>query len=109
MKYQRTVGQDHPGLFVFVLDQSGSMAFDWPGNTSSEGVNKAQFLANIISKVIRDIGANAVSPAGLKNRCEIALIGYEGGKAYSLWGGNLSGRDIVGIPEIVQNPLGSFS
>ena len=107
MSYRRTVGEDHPGLFVFVLDQSGSMGANWPGNTASATLVKAQFLSNIINKVIREIGANAVTPARIKHRCDIALIGYEGGKAFSLWGKALQGRDVVSIPDVVQNPLGT--
>ena len=94
MSYRRTMGSDHPGLFIFLLDCSGSMDLNWPGNSASSQIKKAQFLSDIVNKVIREIGANASG----KHRCDIALIGYEGSQgAASLWDGPLAGRDGRGL------------
>jgi hypothetical protein len=94
---------------VFVLDRSGSMALDWPGNTTGTPIIKAEFLSEVFNKVIREIGACSLGSGGIKHRCDIALIGYDGGRAYSLWGGGLAGRDVVGIPDIISNPLGELT
>lgn len=109
MAYTRKVGADHPGLFVFVLDRSGSMNTDWPGNTTGTPIVKAEFLAEILNKVLREMGALSVKQGGISHRCDLALIGYEGSKAFSLWEGGLKGRDVVGIPDVVDNPLGEFT
>jgi len=85
------------------------MASGWPGDSSGSGLKKAQFVCTIVNNVIREIGANCVGSAGLKHRCDIALIGYEGSSAFNLWADKLSGRDVVPIPEIIQNPLGTLS
>ena len=105
MSYKRTMGSDHPGLFVFLVDCSGSMGSEWPGNSESASMIKADFLANIVNKVIREIGANASG----KRRCDIALIGYEGSQgAFNMWKGALAGNDWANIVDIIDNPLGSF-
>src|SRR5258707_1372067 len=110
MSYRRTVGEDHPGLFVFLIDCSGSMGYNWPGSSASAGIKKAQFAADVLNKTIREIGANAVGRERIKHRCDIAVIGYDGTEgATSLWGGGLAGRWAVGIPEIVANPLGTLT
>jgi hypothetical protein len=80
------------------------MQMTWPGSSASSTIVKAQFLSNIINKVIREIGANASG----KYRCDIALIGYEGNQgAFSLWKGGIQGKEAVSIVDVVNNPAGT--
>lgn len=105
MPYRRSVGSDHPGLFVFLLDCSGSMAAPWPGDSASSGMIKAEFVANVFNKTVREFGAISLN----KRRCDIAVIGYDSSAgATSLWEGKLAGQDAVSIVDIVNNPIGTF-
>lgn len=108
MGYRMKVGEQHPGFLGFVPDGSGSMAAPWAGHQGSGESAKAAALANIVNTAISDLGSNCVTnEGGVKNRCAVALIGYEGGRAYPLWGGTLAGKTTVAIPDIVANPLGT--
>ena len=103
MSYKKSMGGDNPGLFVFVLDQSGSMGEAWP---QSPKHRKADALADVLNNTLAEIGARCVKGEGrVSNRCEIALLGYEGSKVGSVWGGQLQGQEIVSISEISTNPL----
>ncbi len=104
MPYTRKMGEDHPGLFVFLLDLSGSMKLAWPASSPSSGLIKAEFVANILNRTLREIGGLSLN----KRRCDVAVIGYESDEgATSLWAGKLAGRDAVSIVEIVNNPVGT--
>ena len=105
MAYSRKVGVDNPSLIVFVLDQSGSMAADWPGSQLPQPVAKAEALADILNGAIRDIGARCVRANDISPRYDIAIIGY-GDTVSSQWGGMLAGQSIVNIKGVVSNPLG---
>ncbi len=105
MPYKRSVGADHPGLFVFLLDCSGSMAASWPGDSASGSMIKAEFVANVFNKTVREFGAMSLN----KRRCDIAVVGYDStAGATSLWEGKLRGHEAVSIVDIVNNPLGTF-
>lgn len=108
MAYSRTVGQDHPGLFVFVLDQSGSMASKWMGDPSQNAI-KAEALSDILNGAIREIGARSQKGGKPVHRCDIGLIGYEGRNVTSLWGGKIANKDLVGIEEVTASALEEHS
>ena len=101
-------GVPHPGLIVFVLDQSSSMNGACPDKPE---ITKAERLAQIVNETIREIqlrcikGAEDVAP-----RSDIAVIGYhteEHGSPIveSAWGGNLQGEWAVLIDKVADNPL----
>lgn len=59
------------GLFVFVLDQSGSMRSEWiPGKTRAEQV------ATLVNKVIFEMYIRGISPEGFRDRFDLLCIGY---------------------------------
>lgn len=109
-QYQQEISSDHHGLFVFVLDQSGSMAASWPGAESGEP--KSEELANHVNQTLSELGSLSVKNGIYKRRGDVVLIGY-GGKyasgesADGLFGGALSSKkkQAIPIPDIVDNPL----
>lgn len=103
MAYQKQLGADHPGLFVFLLDQSGSMLAPWPGDNGSRP--KATLVADIVNRTIKEISARCLKGERVSRRCDLILIGYGDGATRTLWSGNLSGHDIVPIPDVADNPL----
>jgi hypothetical protein len=59
------------GLFVFLLDQSGSMASEWtPGKTRAEQVS------TLVNKVIFELMVKGEDPAGFRDRFDVLCIGY---------------------------------
>jgi hypothetical protein len=103
------MGSDNPGLFVFVLDQSGSMAQSWKTDPTHV---KAAALADTVNDALVEIANRCIKGAeGVSHRCDIAIIGYSTDSAgnptiRSGFGGALAGRDIVSIQNVYANPLG---
>jgi len=100
-----TITSTHPCLIVYLLDQSGSMA-DKFGNAYH---TKSEELVNAINDVIYEVGLRCIGSGGeLKNRFEIAIIGYgkDGDTVQSGWEGSLSNKWVVSIKNIFDFPLG---
>jgi len=98
------INSSNPCLIVFLVDQSGSMELTYGGNNT---IKKKEHLANSINQTIYEIGLRSISGGGdLKNRFEIAVIGYgRDNDVYSAFEGNLSGRWVVSIKELFDNPI----
>jgi hypothetical protein len=100
-----TISSTNPCLLVYLIDQSGSMN-DKFGNAAH---SKSLEVANAINDIIYEVGLKCIGGGGeLKNRFEIAIIGY--GKqeniAQSGWEGQLAGKWVVSIKNIFDFPLG---
>ena len=61
----------HPGLIVFLLDQSGSMTQPYVNNES-----RSEFACKALNVLIDDIINRNSSGFKIKDRCHIAVIGY---------------------------------
>lgn len=99
-----TISSTNPCLIVYLLDQSGSMGEKF-GNG---GHSKAEELANAINETIYELGLRCIGNSGeLKNRFEIAIIGYGNGEnvVKSAWEGQLAGKWVVSIKNVFEYPL----
>lgn len=98
------INSEHPCLIIYLIDQSGSMS-DKFGNGD---YSKAQELSNHLNKIINEIGLRCIDNGKIKNRFELAFIGYgsENDKVKSAWEGHLSGRWVVSISEVFDCQLG---
>jgi len=102
-----TISSTNPCLLIYLIDQSGSMS-DKFGNASH---TKAVEVANAINDIIYEVGLRCIGSGGeLKNRFEIAIIGYgkQQNKVQSGWEGQLSGKWVVSIKNIFDFPLGQL-
>jgi hypothetical protein len=100
-----TISSTNPCLIVYLLDQSYSMS-DKFGNASH---SKADELASAINDVIYEVGLRCIGSGGeLKNRFELAIIGYgkEADKVEAGWEGQLESKWVVSIKNIFEYPLG---
>lgn len=100
-----TISSTNPCLLVYLIDQSGSMTETF-GNASH---TKAVEVAEAINDILYEVGLRCIGSGGeLKNRFEVAIIGY--GKdintVQSGWEGQLSGKWVVPIKNIFDYPLG---
>jgi hypothetical protein len=99
-----TISSTNPCLLVYLIDQSGSMS-DKFGNASH---SKAVEVTNAINDLIYEVGLRCIGSGGdLKNRFEIAIIGYgkEVDTVQSAWEGQLFGKWVVSIKNIFDFPL----
>lgn len=98
-----TISSTNPCLLIYLLDQSGSMQ-DRFGNSSH---SKSVELANAINDVIYEVGLRCMQSGAVKNRFELAIVGY--GKTDNIvesgWEGQLAGKWAVSIKDIFEYPL----
>jgi len=93
----------HPCLILFLLDQSGSMNESF-ANSSHK---KSEELATAVNRIIIEIGLRCrVGGSNLKNRFELAVIGYGGDKVRSGWEGALAGRWVQPIDNVFKSVIG---
>lgn len=98
-----TISSTNPCLLVYLIDQSGSMN-DKFGNASH---TKAVEVTNAINDIIYEVGLRCIGSGGeLKNRFEIAIVGYgkQEDAVQSGWEGQLSSKWVVSI-KIFLNSL----
>lgn len=96
------ISSTNPCLIVYMIDQSGSMS-ETIGNTQE---SLAQKLADAINTFIVEIALRCLDNTGIRNRFEIAVIGYGNGddNVSSAWEGMLKNRWVVSISEVWNNP-----
>lgn len=59
------------GLFVFLLDQSGTMESEW-----TPGKKRAEQVATLVNKVIFELMVKGENLAGFRDRFDVLCIGY---------------------------------
>lgn len=103
MAYTAEIKRTNPACFLFLIDQSGSMADDWGG---SPGKKKADGLATIINRLLQELilacptDAEAVKP---RDYFSVGVIGY-GASVGPAFVGPLAGRELALISEVAEKP-----
>ena len=99
-----TISSTNPCLLVYLIDQSGSM----DGRFGNSRNLKAIEVANAINETIYEVGLRCIEGSEIKNRFEIAVIGYgkEDDGVQSAWEGPLKNKWVVSIKNIFDYPLG---
>jgi uncharacterized protein YegL len=94
MPYQKQVGTPHPGLFIILIDQSGSMNAPF-----ENGKSRAEVAALAVNRCIQSILQRCKVMEQTKDRCFVVVIGYgaptvnpkaAGQSAYLIVGGKIS-------------------
>ncbi len=101
MPYTAEISRTNPSAFLFLIDQSGSMAdpFGGPG-----GKRKADGLADVVNRLVQNLVIKCAKSEGVRDYYYVGIIGY-GAKVGPAWGGALAGRDLVAISEIANLPV----
>lgn len=94
MPYQNQVGTPHPGLFIILIDQSGSMNAPF-----EQDKTRAEVAALAVNRCIQSILQRCKVMEQTKDRCFVVVIGYGaptvnpkagGQSAYLIVGGKIS-------------------
>jgi hypothetical protein len=104
MPYVAEISRTNPTCFVFLIDQSGSMAEPFhaiPGMKKSDGV------ADAINKLLDSLVDRCTKGETILDRFYVSVIGYGDklGEASPAFGGDLAGKMLVPISEVGKNPL----
>src|SRR5215467_12648059 len=75
MAYQADISRSNPGCFLFLLDQSGSMADGFSGGA---GHSKADELATIINRLLASLVIRCSKDEGVRDYFDVGVFGYGG-------------------------------
>jgi len=100
MSYVHEISRSSPTALVFLIDQSGSMSEQW-----GTGGTKSSEVAMILNRLLNNLIMRCTKSDGVRNYFNIGVIGYGADVKPVLKGNTLSGRDLIPISEIADNPL----
>ncbi len=99
MPYQAEISRANPSMFLFLLDQSGSMQDKFGGG----GGKKDQKVADAINNLLYNLTIKCAKSEGVRDYYHVGVFGY-GAKVGAALGGALAGRDLVRISEVADAP-----
>ena len=118
--YTAEISRNNPSMFLFLLDQSGSMqeVFD-PENVqamkepvvadgktythTASSPTKAQALADAINRLLQTLCIKCGKEEGVRNYFHVGVIGY-GTQVGPAFAGSLFGRELVPLSEVGGAP-----
>jgi len=101
--YSAEISRKNPGCFIFLLDQSASMDDAFGGSGERR---KADELTTIINKLIHNLSIRCAKGDSIYDYFHVAVVGYgEDTAVKSAFNGPLSGKDLIPISELANNPL----
>jgi hypothetical protein len=101
MPYAAELSRVNPTCFVFLIDQSSSMAE--PFGTQLDKP-KAQGVADGINRLLQNLVLKCAKRDGVRDYFHVGVIGYGGRVEWAL-GGKLAGQKLVPISQVADNPL----
>jgi hypothetical protein len=101
--YSAEISRKNPGCFIFLLDQSASMEDPFGGSAERK---KADELATIVNKLLHNLSIRCAKGDSIYDYFHVAVIGYgQDTVVKSAFDGQLTGKDLVAISELANNPL----
>ncbi len=101
MPYTAEISRSNPTCFLFLIDQSRSMAGLMGGDSSK---TKAEAVAESVNRLLYTLVLRCVWGQNVLDRFHVGVIGY-GRQVASALGGFLAGRDLVPVSQVAHNPL----
>lgn len=105
MAYEAEITRDKSGCFLFLIDQSGSMADRIAGKRG--GKTKAQGVADAINDLLNDLVIKCTGPDGVRDYFDVGVISYAE-KVESAFTGVLANRDLVPLSEVAKYRSGGM-
>src|SRR5664279_935683 len=99
MTYSAEISRANPSIFLFLLDQSGSMVDPFGGG----GGKKDQKVADAINNLLFNLTIKCAKSEGVRDYYHLGVIGY-GEKVGPALGGELVGKELVPISKVANSP-----
>jgi len=100
MVYTAEISRNNPSCFLFLIDQSGSMGDNFPGEIAKK---KADGVADAINKLLQNLVIRCAKEEGVRDYFHVGVIGY-GTSIGPGFGGSLAGKELAAISEIANSP-----
>jgi uncharacterized protein YegL len=98
--YSAEISRSNPSCFLFLIDQSGSMGDNFPGEAAKK---KADGVADAINKLLQNLVIRCAKEEGVRDYFHVGVIGY-GTNVGPGFGGSLAGKEVAPISEIANSP-----
>lgn len=99
MAHEAQISRNNPTAFLFVVDQSGSMA-----DKMSSGKSKSEFVADALNRTLMNLIGRCTKAEGVRDYFEVGVIGYGGSGVGNAFSGALGGRALNPISALEQSP-----
>ena len=99
MPYSAEISRGWPTCFIFLLDQSGSMADPF----GEQSQRKADFVSDVVNRTLHDLVIRCTRTEEIRNYYHVSVVGYASsvGPAFS---GTLAGKTDVPISAVADAP-----
>jgi hypothetical protein len=101
MPYVAPIETTNPTCFLFLIDRSQSMLQTMGGGS---GRTKAEAVADTLNSFLFNLVLRCVADKAVRDRFHVGVLGY-GITVGPALGGNLTGRELMPISELANNPL----
>lgn len=101
MSYAAEISRTNPSCFLFLIDQSGSMADPFGAGESNK--RKADGVSDAINRLLQNLVIKCAKEEGVRDYYHIGVIGY-GSQVGPALGGALAGKQLVPISEVANMP-----
>jgi hypothetical protein len=98
--YQAEISRANPTAYIFVIDQSASM-----NETMASGRTKAQFVADVVNKTLRDLVVRCTREEGVRDYFDVAVLQYGDNSVRNALAGALSSTWLHPISTLADNTL----
>ena len=98
MPYSAQITRKNPALFVFLIDQSGSM-----DDTTSDNKKLSEIVSDAINKIIAGLVLRSAKNEGVRDYFHISVIGYCGNEARFSLGKEPKPSSRLKISELADN------
>jgi len=101
MPYTAELSRTNPTCFLFLIDQSSSMAEPFGAQPEKP---KSQGVADGVNRLLQNLALKCAKGDGMRDYFHVGVIGY-GGRIAWAFGGELAGQKLVPISAIANHPL----
>lgn len=101
MPYTAELSRTNPTCFLFLIDQSSSMAEPFGAQPDKP---KAEGVADGINRLLQNLVLKCAKAGGIRDYFHVGVIGYGARVCWAL-GGDLAGHKLVPISALANHPL----
>src|SRR5207249_2729094 len=102
MPYSAEISRTNPSCFLFLIDQSGSMAETFGAQPDKK---KAHEVATAINRLLQTLVLRCAKGPEVLDRFHIGVVGYGHTSVGSAFGGTLKAQTLVPISRLAAHPL----
>ena len=101
MPYSAEISRTNPSCFLFLIDQSGSMADGFGAGETAQ--RKCDALQKAVNRILKELTLKCAKSEGIRDYYHIGVLGY-GAQVGPAFSGALAGKEMIPVSEIANNP-----